>query len=373
MFSSFLAGASTTQANQASLEVTALQKELDAANKAFHASNREAAQEAEARYRTVLVDAESTLQPDDPQLLCAKANLGVALRLQGRYEEAEEQFATTLESCEKVCEARFVCQLKMNIALSLKAQQDGKTEDVERRFAEADEESGRLLKAGLLKPDDAMLLTFKQSYADFLLEINDLAGEQIWLDVLVAKERIFGPEDHRTLACKQALAESLALVQAGNKNNESLPVDEAGMRMKVDWHESRVPANRGAGLLLEVLEAREAAETEDPLVIEHTQVKLAEMLMNEVFPPELEHAEALLRNALERRIDRLGFEEKSVTDLHWILGACLWREARHEDAAQEFKICWQMRERLLGPDHEETLFAKRYYLRVKKTSCCAVQ
>lgn len=357
-----------------SLEVAALQRELDAANKAFVATNREAAQEAEARYRTVLVDAESTLQPDDPQLLCAKANLGVALRLQGRYEEAEEQFQSTLESCEKVCEARFVCQLKMNIALSLKAQHDGKTEDVDARFAEADKEVERLLRAGLLKPDDAMLLTFKQSYADFLLEINDIAGEQIWLDVVAAKERVFGPEDHRALACKQALAEALAEVQVGNKNNESLPVDEAGVRVKVDWHESRVPANRAAGLLWEVLEAREADENEDVLTIENTQVKLAEMLMNEVFPPELGQAEVLLRDALGSRIDRLGSEDKSVTDLHWILGACLWREAKTEEAGQEFKICWQMRQRLLGPDHEETLFAKKYYERVKKSpTCCSVQ
>jgi len=358
---------------QVASEVATLQRELDAANKAFLATNRDSAQEAEARYRTVLVDAENTLQADDPQLLCAKANLGVALRLQGRYEEAEEQFQTTLESCERVCEARFVCQLRMNIALSLKAQQDGKTEDVDRRFAEADAEAEKLLKAGLLKPDDAMLLTFKQSYADFLLEINDITGEQIWLDVVVSKERLFGPDDHRTLACKQALAESLAQVQVDKGTAETLPVDEAGIRMKVDLHESKVPANRAASLLWEVLEAREGLDNEDPLVIENTQVKLAEMLMNEVFPPELGQAEALLRSALETRIHRLGFEEKSVTDLHWILGACLWREARHEDAAQEFKICWQMRHRLLGPDHEETLFAKRYYQRVRKTPCCSVQ
>mmetsp|Transcript_61947 Transcript_61947/g.144159 ORF Transcript_61947/g.144159 Transcript_61947/m.144159 type:complete len:380 (+) Transcript_61947:153-1292(+) len=362
------------QREATSLDVSALHKELDAANKAFRVTGKSSAEEAEARYRTLLVGAENILRPDDPQLLCAKANLGVALRLQGRYGEAEEQFQSTLESSEKVCEARFVCQLKINIALSLKAKR-GRTEEVYAAFSQAYDEVERLLDASILKPDDPVLLTFKQSYGDFLLQGGDLTGENVWRRVLEAKERIFGEDDHRTLACKQALAERLALVQVNNGNSQNLPVDEAGMRTKVEWHASRVPANRAAGLLLEVLQVREAAADEDPLVVENTQVKLAEILMNEVFPPELEQAENLIRSALERRIDRLGVDDKSVTDLHWILGACLWREARYDESQKEFKTCWEMRQQLLGPDHEETLFAKRYYIRVKKENplCCAVQ
>lgn len=402
MFSIFSSSQPTAQ-DRANLEVQALTKELDAANKAFKETNRDTANEAERRYRQVLNKAkEARLDPEDPQLLCANANLGLALRLQGKVQAAGEQFQTTLAQCEKV-EARFVCQLKMNIALSFQAQhseladravaqQDVPSQqEVRHKFEQAYAEAQKLLRNGELKPDDYMLLTFQQSYGDFLLEMNELDGERMWREVVERKERLFGLEDHRTLACKQALAESLALVQVPreNKNNDPGALNDAGMRVQAPWAQSHLPANRAAALLLEVLEVRERTEVNSDL-IENTQVKLAELLMNEVQPPELTKAEGLLHKALQRRVDRVGFEDRTVADLYWILGACQWRVAhctkgaswlpassaskdKRKDSEQAFRTCWKMREKVLGEDHSETRKAKLYYDRVvKKRQCCVL-
>jgi len=350
---------------------------------------------AEACYRDLLVGAEHTLDPDNPNLLCAKNIFGMALRLQDKKDEAEALFRSALEASEsssqatelrdagksvneadKGAEELFVCQLRMNLAMTLKENSKNKRE-IETHFMQADDDLVALEARGVLRGNDAVVLHFRQCYAEFLLQIRDISGEGLWMAVLVAKEKLFGEEDRRTLACKQALAECLAGVDLGSRTESNLAVDAAGRRIRPDWRSSPIPANRAAGLLEEVMQAREnilaaTNREEDAVLLEGTQVKLAKVLMNKAWPPDLPEGEMLLRLALDSRSRRLGAGDPTVLDLRWVLGACLSRQNKRDAAAVEFKICWEARRQLLGPNHPETRFAERYYRQTRR-GCCSVQ
>merc|ERR1712048_1391933 len=103
---------------------------------------------------------------------------------------------------------------------------------------------------------------------------------------------------------------------------------------------------------------------EDWQKVANTQVKLAEVLIERMDPPQLEEGEALLLDVLEARLDNLGEDDASVADLRWVLGACYWQQGKRKEAANEFRQCWEVRKKVLGPDHPDTLFAQGYYTRM---------
>jgi len=322
--------------------------------------------------------------------------LGMALRLQDKKDEAEALFRSVLEASDsssqatdfrdagktlketdKGAEELFVCQLRMNLAITLKGNSKNNRE-IEAHFMQADDDLMALEAKGVLRGDDAVVLHFRQCYAEFLLLIRDITGESLWMDVLRIKEELLGEEDRRTLACKQALAECLSGVDLGSRtDNNNIDVDAAGRRIRGDWRTSTIPANRAAGLLEEVMLVREniLAQTnreEDVVLLEGTQVKLAQVLINFACPPDLPEGEMLLRHALDSRSRRLGGGDRTVLDLRWVLGACLSRQNKRDAAVVEFKICWEARRQLLGPNHPETRFAERYYKQTRR-ACCSVQ
>lgn len=178
---------------------------------------------------------------------------------------------------------------------------------------------------------------------------------------------MYGPEDRRTLACKQNLALNLAHFNYMDESDWREEVDEMGERVRVA---GELPVDRAVWMLKEVLDARlrvdDGTEWDK---IDYTQMRLAEVLIEKVQPPQLEEGEAILREVMVSRLAVMGPDDRSIGDLHYVIGVCLWQQKRNRDAVEEFRACWKERERVLGVDHTDTLVALDMYRRVRGRSC----
>lgn len=257
--------------------------------------------------------------------------------------------------------------------------------DESKCFLDAADSLDKLIDLGSLTFQNPFVLSFRQAFAANLLRNGDLKGEEIWRHVVQETGIFFGDDDGHTLICKQSLAVSLASFrltaddtgkQVANVDKEKsrslLSGDKETSKKQIITEADLVAqraGERGIELLREVLASyiRLQAPGEWQKV-ELTKLKLAELLIEKVWPPQPQEGEVILHDVLQTRAKRLHEDDRSLWDLRWALGACLWQQGKREDAAELFYACWSARKRLLGPDHPDTQAAAQYYKRAAESN-----
>ncbi|MER5458646.1 tetratricopeptide repeat protein [Micromonospora sp. NPDC002389] len=278
-------------------------------------------EEAADEFRAVLAARTEVLGPDHPDTLSVRHDLADALSDQGRYDEAAAEFRAVLAARTGVLGPDHPDTLRSRYGLAVVLADQG-------RYDEAADECWAVLaiRAEVLGPDHPDTLGTRHGLAGLLAEQGryDQAADECRA-VLATRTETLGPDHPDTLVTRHNLAGMLALQGR---------YDEAADEYR--W----VSATRA-----------EVLGPDHPNTL-HSRHNLASVLADQ---GRYDEAAAEFQAVLATQIEALGPDHPNTLHSRHNLASVLADQSRFDEAATEFQAVLATQTEVLGPDHPDTL------------------